>query len=61
MPYVSSYFHCVFSTKERRPLISPELQQRIWPYLGGIARENGMTALEVGGVQDLCRTMYIWF
>ena len=52
MSYVSSYFHCVFSTKERRPLIPPPLQQRLWPFLGGIARQNGMKALEVGGATD---------
>ena len=50
--YVSSYFHCVFSTRERRPLISPELQERLWPYLGGIARQNEMKAIEIGGVSD---------
>jgi REP element-mobilizing transposase RayT len=52
MSYVSSYHHCVFSTKQRRPLISAPLRDRLWPYLGGIARENGMKALEIGGVQD---------
>ncbi|HOC54316.1 MAG TPA: hypothetical protein PKI20_01700 [Verrucomicrobiota bacterium] len=40
MSYISSYFHCVFSTKERRPLIPPQLQERLWPYLGGIARQT---------------------
>jgi len=52
MSYVSSYFHCVFSTKERRPLITPALRQRLWPFLGGIARQNKMRALEIGGIQD---------
>jgi putative transposase len=52
MSYVSSYFHCVFSTKERRRLITPALQQRLWPFLGGIARQNDMKALSVGGVED---------
>ena len=52
MSYVSSYHHCVFSTKDRRPMITAALQQRLWPYLGGIARENKMTAIEIGGVQD---------
>jgi putative transposase len=50
--YTSSLFHCVFSTKERRKLITPELQERLWPYLGGIARENRMKALAVGGIED---------
>ena len=52
MSYVSSYHHCVFSTKERRPLITPSLSQRLWPFLGGIARQNKMKAIEIGGVED---------
>ena len=50
--YVSAYYHCVFSTKGRRPWIKPELEERFWPYMGGIARENKMTALAIGGVAD---------
>ena len=49
---MSSYFHTVFSTKERRPVITPLLRERLWPFLGGIARQNKMKALEVGGVED---------
>jgi putative transposase len=52
MSYVSAYFHCVFSTKDRRPLITPKLRDRLWPYMGGIARENNLKALEIGGVED---------
>jgi putative transposase len=52
MSYISSHFHCVFSTKERRPLISSSLRERLWPFLGGIARQNQMKAIEVGGVSD---------
>ena len=50
--FTSCLMHCVWATKERRPLIKPELQSRLWPYLGGIARENGITALSIGGVED---------
>ena len=52
MSYVSAYFHCVFSTKERRRLITPVLRERLWPFLGGIARQNEMKAIEIGGVED---------
>src|SRR5881392_3013497 len=52
MSYVSSYFHCVFSTKQRRPLIAPELRDRLWPFMGGIARQNDMKAIDVGGMPD---------
>ena len=50
--YVSNLMHCVFSTKERFPLITPELESRLWPYLGGIARENKMKAIAIGGTRD---------
>jgi REP element-mobilizing transposase RayT len=44
--------HCVFSTKERRAWLIQDIRQRLWPYLGGIARENDMKALAIGGVAD---------
>jgi REP element-mobilizing transposase RayT len=50
--YCCSLFHCVFSTKERRKTILPEIQPRLWAYLGGIAREHQMTALGIGGTED---------
>jgi len=50
--FTSALFHCVFSTKERKPLITDALAVRLWPYLGGIARENRIKALEIGGVAD---------
>ena len=52
MSYVSSYSHCVFSTKDRRPCLTAQLRDRLWPFLGGIAREHQMKALSIGGVED---------
>jgi REP element-mobilizing transposase RayT len=52
MSYVASYYHCVFSTKARRPIITPALRERLWPFLGGIARQNQMKAIEIGGVTE---------
>ena len=50
--YVSDLVHCVFSTKNRRNLIWPELQSDLWAFLGGIARKNGFKALIVGGTEN---------
>jgi len=50
--YCSALFHCVFSTRERRRAIAPEFQERLWAYMGGVARENEMKALGVGGTED---------
>ena len=52
MSYISACVHCIFSTKERRRFITPELRERLWPFLGGIARQNKMKAVEIGGVED---------
>ncbi len=50
--YISFHVHYVFSTKDRRRIISPEIRERLWAYMGGIARENKVKALAVGGTSD---------
>ena len=50
--YASLHYHVVFSTKERVRWISQEIEERVWAYVGGIARKHKMTALQVGGVED---------
>ena len=50
--YSAIYVHLIFSTKRRARLISAPASERLWAYVGGIARANGMTALSVGGAAD---------
>jgi putative transposase len=50
--HIDNTVHFVFSTKDRRPLISNELQAVLWPYLGGIARQNRMKPIIIGGVEN---------
>src|ERR1043166_7079480 len=50
--YVSNLMHCTFGTKDRSPFIDSDLESRLWPYLGGIARQNRMKALAIGGTID---------
>jgi putative transposase len=50
--YTSLHYHIVFSTKNREPWLVRTKESRIWEYLGGIARANGMKALQVGGYDD---------
>jgi REP element-mobilizing transposase RayT len=42
----------VWSTKNREPWLTPDLRERLWPYLGGIARKNQIKTLAIGGVAD---------
>lgn len=47
--------HCttiLFSTKVRKASIRQEIEERIWDYLGGIVRTNGMQPLKIGGIED---------
>jgi putative transposase len=44
--------HLVFSTKEQRPLINPELAANLFAYLGGIVHEMRAAALIVNGTSD---------
>jgi len=50
--FTSILIHCVWSTKKRESFLGSEVRNRLWPYLGGIARENRMKALAIGGVAD---------
>lgn len=50
--YTSLHYHIVFSTKLREPWMTAEIEERIWAFLGGIARENRMKPLQIGGVDD---------
>ena len=36
--YTSLQYHFTFSTKNREPWISEEIESRVWAYIGGIAR-----------------------
>src|SRR5882762_6107800 len=50
--YTSINIHYVFSTKNRAPVIAGELRERLWAFMGGIARENRMKARCIGGIAD---------
>jgi REP element-mobilizing transposase RayT len=50
--YTALHYHIIFSTKNREPWLVPDIEQRVWAFIGGIARTHNMTALQVGGVED---------
>ena len=50
--YTSLLYHVVFSTKNRERWIKPGIEERVWAYLGGIAREHEMVAQQIGGIED---------
>jgi len=50
--YTSLFYHVVFSTKNRIEFIRPDIEERVWAYIGGVARQHKMTAIQVGGAAD---------
>jgi REP element-mobilizing transposase RayT len=46
------HYHLIFSTKNRLPSITPELQTRLYEYMGGILRSERSTLLVAGGTTD---------
>ncbi len=50
--YCQNHLHVVFSTKERRKLISTSMQLKLWAYMAGIARNHDFLVLANGGMED---------
>lgn len=50
--YCSNRIHLVFSTKNREKRIPLEVQEKLWPYMAGIARNHEFEAIKIGGVDD---------
>ena len=42
----------MFSAQERVEVLNPDIRERLWPYMGGIAKQNGMIPKCIGGASD---------
>jgi len=52
--------HFVFSTKLRNPLITADLQPRLYDYIGGIVRGEGGVLYAIGGMPDHLHLLLRW-
>ena len=50
--YTNLLVHAIFSTKERQALIDESFRERMYEYMGGIARQEFGSALKIGGTDD---------
>jgi len=50
--YTQNFYHAVFSTKQRAPLITPEWEQRLYPFIGGILRDLRCMLIAINGMPD---------
>ena len=52
MPFWRHYFHLVWSTKNRQPLIHPEMESLLYAYLIKKAAELGVYVYAINGMED---------
>src|SRR5215472_11308415 len=50
--YTNLLYHIIFSTKDRRPFITAEYQDRLYEYVGGTVRRLGGISLALNGTED---------
>ncbi|MBI4426894.1 MAG: IS200/IS605 family transposase [Candidatus Magasanikbacteria bacterium] len=50
-------FHVVFSTKERKRLLSKDLRSHLFRYISGIADKNNFKTIKSGGTSDHIHTL----
>lgn len=50
--YTNLLYHLIFSTKERRPVITLDYKPRLYDYIGGIIRGLGGISLGLDGAAD---------
>ena len=50
--YTKLRYHVLLSTREHLPLITPEVRDRLYRYVGGIASRLRVTLLAIGGMPD---------
>ncbi len=58
--YSQIILHVVFSTKQRRTYITPEIQARLYDDVGGIIRAEKGTLYAIGGMSDHVHILLRW-
>jgi len=58
--YTNLLYHIIFSTKDRRPLINPAYESRLYDYIGGTIRGVGGISLELNGTARSRGTAVVW-
>jgi REP-associated tyrosine transposase len=57
--YANNFIHCVFSTKNRRPIIPVTRTADLYAYLGGIARGEGFSLIAAGGTENHVDLLFV--
>jgi len=52
--------HFVFATKDRRPLVQEKIAARLYPFIGGIVRDEKGSLHAIGGMPDHIHLLIQW-
>ena len=54
----SILIHLIFSTKDRKPILTPEIDAELYPYMASIFRALKSPALIINGTSDHLHTLF---
>ena len=52
------HVHAIFTTKDRKPLILPSFQARLYDYIGGIIRQEVGQPVHIGGTDNHLHVLF---
>lgn len=50
--WTQNLYHAVFATERRIEIITPELEERLYPFIGGILKDLDCIPLAINGTAD---------
>jgi putative transposase len=50
--WTQNFYHAVYSTKDRVELITPDIEPRLYAFVGGILKDLGCVLYEINGMPD---------
>ena len=58
--YSQLLYHVVFSTKRREPWITSDLAARLYPFVGGIVKDERGVLVNINGIEDHVHLLIRW-
>jgi putative transposase len=56
--YTNICIHLVFSTRDRKGLISKKIQARLWQFMTGICRNHGILTMAINGTDNHSHALF---
>jgi len=57
--YSNNYVHAIYSTKDRKNLIPPEFEKRLYSFIVAVAREQKIPLLAAGGTPNHSHLLFL--